>query len=434
MHLALGALAFTRLLGALTADAVAGGRTEVMAGIAPVLPGESSEGSVGAALTPFGALQLSEETWHLGLKYAPRLLWRAPNAVNDGRPLLLQSGALEHEALLGRSLTLTTEVQGSAGRVDYSMYALQATPGGSVSPAGTGAQPGQPQTTTPGTAAPSATTGQAGVAPSQLSLTVIDLYDVSADTKLQAHTDARTTLTLGASGGDNGPIGAASESYPRHTRAALEPSLRYQLSPTDNLRMPLSSEYHRVNGVTLVDDSAELEWEHRFLPQTTLLLAAGGLYAKPLDPAGNGTFFPSADASLSHALVYERGLRIQGTLDVALQPLLFVLDADFRPIASVQAAFDMIVPPRLRAGLRASFSTTATARPYTPGEVETYFVAEAPIVYDVSPNVSFECGARSIWSAPHLSESFQLENAQLWGYLAITAVLGTNDDPIEMTR
>jgi hypothetical protein len=272
------------------------------------------------------------------------------------------------------------------------------------------------------------------VPPLQLPLSVLSIYDVAYETGFSHRASPRTTVDLDGTVADTGSLNASSAAYPHHFQTGFEPSVTYAATPTDTLKMPASAEYDSVEGTKVYAGSAEIEWQHLVSPVTRTRLGAGAFISGRIEGASGGDVRPSALAGIAHGFTHTRELRIDGTLDLMYRPLLYVITAQYRPIATVQAALDVTMPPRWRAGVRASFSTTATLKPYVPGEVETYFVADAPVVYQASPNVALQAGVRSLWNAPHLSEQFEFRDVQVWGYAAVTVLLATSMGPGWVTR
>jgi hypothetical protein len=263
---------------------------------------------------------------------------------------------------------------------------------------------------------------------------VLSLYDVAFETAFAIQASPLTRFDLDAVVGDTGSLNAASDVYPHHQVVAFNPTWSQRLTRTDSLDVLLSGEYDVVNGTKLTADSAEALWVHRDSVVLTTRLGAGAVYLTRIDPSGNTEVRPAARAGVTGAFAHERSLRLEGTLDLVYRPLLYLQTATYRPIGTALAGLELVAPPRWRAAVRASFSTTITAHPYVPGEVETYFLAEAPVVYRANPNLALELGVRSLFSAPHLSEPFVPRDTQIWVYGAVTVLFATTPDPTRVTQ
>jgi hypothetical protein len=423
----------TALLGAVTTDLAAGARAEVMVGAAPIMPGEPSKAAVATSIAPLAALRLEDQPWYLTIRYWPRLYLREPNAKHDATPLLAHRGSVDSAWTISRTLIWRNSLQAAAGSVDYTVYALAVTPDSVDNPGANNGRGGTP-TPPPGNTGTPRVQPPNSVPPLQLPLSVLSLYDVRYETGLSVRASPRTTVDLDGTVGDTGSLKQESSGYPHHFEMGFEPSVTVAATPTDTLKIPASAEYDSVNGVKAWAGSTELEWDHRSSLVTSTRLSGGALVSGRIEGPSGGNVRPSAAAGITHGFVHARALRIDASLDLLYRPLLYVITAQYRPIATVQGAFEISIPPRWRTGLRASFSTTATTKPYVPGEVETYFVADAPVVYQASPNVAIQFGARSLWNAPHLSEPFELRDVQVWAYGAITVFLATSEGPGWVTR
>lgn len=427
------------LLGSVTADAAAGARLELMGGAAPLQPGEPTKASIATALTPLAALRLSEPSWDLVCRYWPRLYLREPNPSADGRLLLLHQASIGNRVDLSPTVTWQSSLQGTAGSYDYTVYALSATPDAALRSGPKGqpgvVQPGGLQPPTMGGAGqPTLPPQQAGVPPANLPLSVLSIYDVSFDTSFALRTSARTSLDLGGVLGDSGSLNSGSSLYPHHQRAVFEPSFAYALSPVDDVKVPAAVEYHAIETTHLFAGSAQVDLTHRFSVLTKMRAGIGGVFFERVDPAAGAQVRPSGLLGITQAFAHLRELRIDGALDVIYQPLLYVQIAQYRPTLTLQAGVDAVLSPRWKAGARVSMSTTATAHPYVPGEIETFFIADAPVVYQATPSLAFELGARTLWNAQHFSESLAPENVQVWAYGAVTVLFATTEDPGQVTR
>lgn len=387
------------VLGALSPDAAVGARLEIMAGSAPVLPSEPPEASFAAELAPLAALELEDARFRLVLRYNPRLFVRRPNVLGLDRPIFLHRGSLDEQSRLSRTVTFRNSIQGSAGEVDY--------------------------------------VGFAGILPptqlSQVNLSVIRLYDVQDTVSLDVLTAPRSRAVLAAVVGRSGPLdGGTNGAFPVHTRAAFQPEFQHTLTRRDRLKTLGSFEFHRIEQTKPVDlavQTAGVDWERTHDRRTTTTIGGGVLVAEPTNSDRDSSFIPVGSASVLEHLVMTRRARLDGRLGVAMTGVLNILRAEYRPLAGVSGALEFRHPPRLTAVLRASLFTAATSTPLTTGEPETFFSAEAPVVYTVSPNLALEAGARSSFRSPHLKEGIRVEQLQIWGYGAVTVLFGTADDP-----
>lgn len=383
------------LLGAVSTDVAAGARLETMIGSAPVLPTEPTQAAFAAELTPLAGIELKDHRFRVMLRYSPRLFLRRPNVLGVDRPVLLHRATADERLRISRTVTFRANLSGSIGEVDY--------------------------------------VGLSGVLPptqlSQLNQSVIRLYDIQQTLALDLRASRRWLVSMSGFAGRGGPMSFETTALPTHTRAGAGPTIRHFLTRVDELRLPASAEYHRVGTTALAAEMGELDWDRHLSARTGTSLGGGVLASQYLDSSRSGTVLPTGSAAIRHALVDRRDLRIDGRLGVVLRGILNLLAVEYRPVAGLEAALALRSPPHWTANLRSSLYTAATSTPLRTGEPETFFSVEAPVIYTIDPNWSLETGLRSFFRAPHLSRGFDVEQLQVWGYVAVMGIFGTDPEP-----
>lgn len=401
MGLSVAVLALSGVvLGAVSTDIAVGARAETMVGSAPVVPTEPPRASFGAELTPLAGVELEDHRFRVVIRYNPRFFLRRPNILGLDRPVFLNRGSADERLRLSRTVTFRSNLSGSIGEVDY--------------------------------------VGLASVLSrtqlSQVNQSVIRLYEVEQRLGVDVRASRRTTLLFNAFVGKGGAPDLSSSIFPTHTRLGGGPTLRYLLTRRDELRLPASVEYHRVNAAELAAETIELDWDHRISRRTRTTLVGGTFASEYLDSRHGSNVLPVASASVEHGLVIRRGTRLDGRIGVGVRPILNLLFSEYRPLAYTEGSLAFSSPPHWTAALRASLYTAATTTPLPTNEPETFFAAEAPIVYTIDPNWSVEVGARSFFLSPHLRNGFDVKQLQLWGYAAVTGVFGTEPEPRQTLR
>ena len=378
------------VLGAVNVDGSVGGRAEMMAGSAPVTPSGPTQAAAAAELSPGAAFQLQAARWRLASGYSLRIFYRRPNALELDRPLFLHRGSIAHSARLTRTLTLETGVDGSIGEVDYTE---------------TGAVFDPTQT-------------------SQLEASVIDFYDVEARTALRARLDRRNELIGSARAGQSDALDAGT-GLPSHTHEGAGAEYRHRLTRIDDVHVPVTVEHDRIDDTQIISLGSELAWRRRVSRRTITSTAVGAVYAQPISDGGDGSMLPTAAASVAHAILRAERLRLDGRAAVSLRGALDVLRAEYRPMLGFDASTELGVFPDWTVALRAALYTAATSEPLGTGEPETTFTAEAPVLFTATRELSLEAGARTGWRSPHWSEGFDVEQFEVWVYVAVVAVFGT---------
>lgn len=383
------------VLGAVSTDIAAGARAETMVGSAPVVPSEPARASFAAELIPVAGVELEDHRFRVVIRYNPRLFLRRPNVLGLDRPVFLHRASADERLRVSRTVTFRSNLTGSIGEVDY--------------------------------------VGLAGVLSrtqlAQINQSVIRLYEIDQRIGLDLRMTRRTTLLLDGFVGKGGAPDISSSLFPTHTRAGAGPTLRYLLTRRDQLRLPTSIEYHRINVAQLASETAELDWEHNISRRTRTTLAGGAVVSEYVDSRQGSTVFPLASASVDHGLVTHRDNRLEGRVSVGVRPVLNLLFAEYRTLAYTDGSVAFRSPPHWTAALRASFYTAATTTPLPSNEPESFFSAEAPITYTVDRNWAVEVGARSFFLSPHLKNGFDVMQLQLWGYAAVTGIFGTEPEP-----
>jgi hypothetical protein len=412
------------VLGSVGVDAAVGGRAVVMAGSAPVIPSEPARASVALELTPVAALETSDESFRLVVKYAPRIFYRQPNALGLDRPLFLHRLRLDHLAFANETTTIRSNVEASMGEVDYVGYLNQFAPTpGSPPPNTPPPAPGNTQTLT------------------TVNQSIISYYDVQGTADIEERFDKRSALAVDALLGMSNALDTNNAFFPAHARAGLTPTYRYRLTRTDQLVVPSSLEYHVVKQFELAPQgstsknvsifvwTAEAEWDHRASRYTTYSASGGFMYAAQTNPPDGSSFFPIVTAGVTHLFYDARDLRVRARLEPSLRGTLNLLHAEYRTTLAVQGSVEVLLP-HFTAALRGTFYTS-TMSPLPTGEPETFFGAEAPFIYSPDPNLALEVGARTFFLAPHLEHTFEVMQLQVWGYGAVTVLFGTRADPRE---
>lgn len=383
------------VLGAVSTDVAAGARAETMVGSAPVVPSEPARASFAAELIPIAGVELEDHRFRIVIRYNPRLFLRRPNVLGLDRPVFLHRASADERLRVSRTVTFRSNLSGSVGEVDY--------------------------------------VGLAGVLSrtqlSQVNQSVIRLYEIEDRIGLDVRTSRRTTLLLDGFVGKAGAPNLSSSTFPTHTRVGGGPTLRYLLTRRDQLRLPASMEYHRINTTQLTAETAELGWEHNVSRRTRTTLTGGALASEYVDSQRGTTVYPVASASVDFGLVTHRDHRLDGRASIGLSPFLNLLFAEYRTLAYTDGGVTFRSPPHWTAAVHASFYTAASATPLPSNQPESFFSAEAPITYTIDRNWAVEVGARSYFLSPHLKNGFDVEHLQLWGYAAVTGIFGTEREP-----
>lgn len=445
------------LIGALAASGVhvaVGVDSEVAAGVAPAVIGQSAEPVQALRLAPLTGLKLGSEHHSLAVSYAPRFFWRRPDlgslqsadaTPTDGQSspaaevsdvqtgaLLLNRGQLQHAVQWAPSLRMLTTATFSVGEVNYNAAQdLLA-----------------------------ANRGQSRVVRNL----VVDLYRYEGQSSFEYASDALTLWTLSLLGEATGPRGQSAQSARDilQTSRSLGLTLSWarQFTRRDQLTLSGQMALQVLEGTgNYVMAQPEVGYTRRISQGTDVNVTVGAVLlsrvglpdpSAQIDELAIGVAEPPAvnatgNVRLQSELYKKRGVviatEVGGGLDWFLDPIV----GKFFPTFTVDAGFDIDVGRRWQFNPAVSFFTILDRQPteeqalalrgteflvgYDPTDPSdsTRLGWELPVRYRMSPGIYLNGGTRAALRTRRLtSPNFSLsEQVEFWAYLGLTVQLST---------
>jgi hypothetical protein len=423
-------------------EAGAGVDAEVAAGRAPVNPtdpSESSENSVTFTLVPGLALRHRSQTNNLTLTYTPRIFYRAPNALDVDRPLVLHQVSLEDAVELSRRLAWSSTAQLSIGEIDYTASNLVFAPGSSA-----------------------------------VRTSVADVVRVDGQTGVKYELTRRLRWTLDASAeytaplGDNEvvttrpdgtplPAGLQFSAIPESAQVSTESSLSYALSRTDRMGVAAEVTYQWFpdTGRFLLL-SPDITWESQLSRRTSIGLSAGIAYVIALETQGGisqeNAFGGTGGFQIANVFHKSRATTVTGAFNASLDWFFDPIAGTSQPRAGVDMGVDVQIGRKWQISPNAAFYAVLRERNQTLGEPpittpdgtqapivtdpqgidydSTQLRAELPFRYSISRHVIFTFGARgSLRGNSLVEDNFELDRlVEFWAFAGLTVRFSSGRD------
>jgi hypothetical protein len=421
------------LLGSAVVEAAAGVEGEVAAGRAPIVLSGPEENSITFTVVPGAALRLRSLTDTLTLTYTPRIFYRAPNALEVDRPLVLHQVSFNQSTEFGRRLVWTSALGASVGEVDYTASNLVFDTVTSVA-----------------------------------RTSVADILRLEGETGIRYELSRRWRWTLDVEGDYTRPLGDQPTTppippdpnidlgdvpfggVPESAQLSTQTGFSYAVTRSDRIGIngEITYQWFPDTGRFLLL-SPDVTWEKQLSQRTNIGVSAGMAYVVTVEAidgdqensfGGTGGFQYNSVVYRARSAVVSMGLA--GSLDWFFDPIA----GTSQPRAGVDGNSNMAIGRDWQITPNASFYTllresrseTGPGRNTMMGNTSVELIAldatqlraEIPVSYRLTDLTYLSFGARaSLRGRSVLDEDFSLtETVEFWAFVGLTLRLATSRD------